>query len=133
LSSSSNTAWKFAPVKQSLHKIESQRWLITLVEPIHPLLFLAVISLRIPWAIPRSQYTNKKSTGVISGEMTPLKEASLMRNASTHRESTKQHSRQRRHSKDSHIASKQIRGTVEHRHFQGMRAISKRDESRYIL
>ena len=37
-------------MKRSLHNIESQRWLIALVEPIHPLLFLVVISLRIPWA-----------------------------------------------------------------------------------
>jgi hypothetical protein len=45
-SSSSNVAWKFAPVKQTLQEIESQGELTVLVEAIYSLRFLAVISLR---------------------------------------------------------------------------------------
>ena len=36
-------------MKQTLHEIESQGWLIVLVRPIHPLLFLTVISLHNSW------------------------------------------------------------------------------------
>jgi hypothetical protein len=51
-SSSSNVAWKFAPVKQTLQEIESQGELTVLVEAIYSLRFLAVISLRNSWAWP---------------------------------------------------------------------------------